>query len=234
MTTAWRTLDRVETPDGELALKSRGDRDFLITLAGRVLMNSRESRSERALASLALAATGPDARPRLLIGGLGMGCTLRAALDRLPQAARVEVSELNAQVVRWCAGPLAAVNGRALADPRVEVRVEDVGLRIASSASAGDAFDVILLDLYEGPHAGTDRRDDPFYGSRALERTRRALAPGGTFALWSEAPDAAVEERLRALEFEVERRRPGRGGRRHCVIVARRRRSGREAVDSTR
>jgi spermidine synthase len=184
-------------------------------------MNSHANRSEQALASLALAKLRDVGAPRVLIGGLGMGCTLRAALDRLPESASIHVSELNAHVVRWCGGPLAELNGRALDDPRVAVQVEDVAQRIAASASASGHFDAILLDLYEGPHAGTDRVADPFYGSRALERSRRALAPGGVFALWSEAPDDAVEERLRALGFDVERHRPGRGGRRHCVTVAR-------------
>jgi spermidine synthase len=218
MTGRWQTIDRVETRDGPLELRSREDRDFLITVAGRVLMNSHENRSELALATLALAKLRVSDSPRVLIGGLGMGCTLRAALDRLPEQARVCVAELNAHVVRWCSGPLASTNRRALEDPRVEVRVEDVAQRIAAAAS--DHFDAILLDLYEGPHAGTDRVADPFYGSRALDRTRRALAPGGVFALWSEAPDDAIEERLRALRFEVERHRPGRGGRRHNVTVA--------------
>jgi spermidine synthase len=220
MTGRWQTLDRVQTQAGPLELRSRGDRDFLITVAGRVLMNSHANRSEQALASLALAKLRDVGAPRVLIGGLGMGCTLRAALDRLPGSASIHVAELNAHVVRWCGGPLAELNGRALDDPRVAVQVEDVAQRIAASAS--DPFDAILLDLYEGPHTGTDRVADPFYGSRALERSRRALAPGGVFALWSEAPNDAVEERLRALDFDVERHRPGRGGRRHCVTVARR------------
>ena len=223
----WQTIDRVETDAGPLELRSRAGRDFLITVAGRVLMNSHENRSEQALAELALAELRAARAPRVLIGGLGMGCTLRAALDLLPESAHVRVAELNADVVRWCGGPLAALNRQVLTDPRVAVEVEDVAERIAAiagaSSPAGDGpgtFDAILLDLYEGPHAGTDPIADSCYGSEALERTRRALAPGGVFALWSEAPDDAVEGRLRALDFEVQRHRPGRGGRRHCVTVA--------------
>jgi len=214
---AWETLDRIESPDGALELRRRGD-DYLIAVDGRVLMNSHANRSEVALAAHALAHLRGASTPRILVGGLGMGCTLRAALDRLPPAARVEVSEKNAAIVDWCAGALAAVNENALADPRVRVAVEDVADRIGASRAC---FDAILLDLYEGPHAKTDADADPFYGRRALERTRAALAPGGVFAVWSEDRDAGFEARLRAGGFAVAPHRPGRGGRRHAVTVAR-------------
>jgi len=217
MSRAWETLDCVETKDGPLELRRRGD-DYLITIASRVLMNSHANRSELALAELGLAGLADASAPRVLVGGLGMGCTLRAALDALPESARVHVSEKNADVVRWCAGPLAGLNGAALADARVDVAVEDVAERIARSRGA---FDAILLDLYEGPHAGTDARADPFYGRSALARTRGALAPGGVLAVWSEDRDERFEQRLRAQGFTVECCRPGRGGRRHAVTLAR-------------
>lgn len=215
MAIPWQTLDRRETRDGPLELRRRGD-DWLVTIAGRVLMNSRESRSERALAEHACAALAGRAAPRVLLGGLGMGITLRATLDALPATARVTVAELNAAIVEWCRGPLSALNGAACDDPRVEIRLEDV----ARTIEASRGLDAILLDLYEGPHARTPRKD-PFYGSEALHRTRAALAPGGVLAVWSEDPDPGFEARLRKARFEVTRHRPGRGGgRRHAVTVA--------------
>ena len=217
MARSWQTIDRVETDAGLLELRRRGVRDYLITIEGRVLMNSHANRSEVALATLALSRLAEAASPRVLIGGLGMGCTLRAALDLLPARACVRVAELNPEVVRWCAGPLASLNRQALADPRVAVCAVDVANLIRS---ARDAFDAILLDLYEGPHAATAPIGDPFYGRRALEAARRALAAGGVLGIWSEDPDSAVEDRLRKLGFEVERQRPGRGARRHAVTLA--------------
>jgi len=147
-----------------------------------------------------------------------MGCTLRAALDALPADARVQVSEKNARIGRWCGEALAAINGEALADARVDLAIEDVSARIGASSAC---FDAILLDLYEGPHAGTDSVADAFYGRRALQRTRSALTHGGVFAVWSEDRDARFEARLREAGFTVESHRPGRGGRRHAVTVAR-------------
>jgi spermidine synthase len=218
MSRSWETLDQVETGDGLLELRRRGTSDFLIMLGSRVLMNSHENRSEIALAQLALAHCQPLQAPRVLIGGLGMGCTLRAALDVLPAGAQVAVSELNPDILRWCHGPLATLSGAAVEDERVSVSVEDVATRIASSTRA---FDAILLDLYEGPHAATHAARDPFYGKRALARTRSALASQGVFAVWSEQRELHFEDRLRAAGFAVECHRPGRGGRRHAVTLAR-------------
>ncbi len=119
MTRPWKTLDSVDTEEGRLELRQRGSREFLITLAGRVLMNSATSRSEVALAQVACAEIAGRSAPRLLIGGLGMGCTLRAALDAMPAEARLLVVELNEAVLRWCRGPLAALTDRAAEDERV-------------------------------------------------------------------------------------------------------------------
>jgi spermidine synthase len=213
----WRTLERAETRDGVLELRQRGADDFLICLDGRILMNSRASRSERALAEHACAALAGRAAPRVLVGGLGMGLTLSAALDALPPGARVRVVELNPEIVAWCRGPLAALHGGALDDPRVALEIGDAARAIGSARG----LDAILLDLYEGPHARTPRKD-PFYGAAAIARAWGALAPGGVLAVWSEDPDAAFEARLRKAGFEVVRRRPGRGGRRHAVTLAHR------------
>jgi len=221
VTRAWTTLDAVDTPDGRLVLRRRGDDDFLITLGGRVLMNSRASRSEAALGKLAAQAASSSATPRLLIGGLGMGCTLRAALDALPAQAEVVVSELNEVVVRWCDGALAPLTAHASRDARVRIEIIDVAERIAAAARRPGEFDAIALDLYEGPHAGRGAEHDPLFGRAALDATRRALRTGGAFAVWTELRDAGFERRLRAARFEFDVQRPGRGGLRHAVYLAR-------------
>jgi spermidine synthase len=222
MTRPWTTLDRADTADGVLELRTRGPGEFLITVSGRVLMNSSARRSEQALAEVACAGIAKRAAPRVLIGGLGMGCTLRSALDALPADARVVVAELHEVVWRWCRGPLSALTAASVEDPRVEVRLGDVA-RVIEGAAQADAqrFDAIVLDLYEGPHPASQPADHPHYGAAALERSRQALAPGGLLAIWSEDPDAAFERRLGGAGFEVERSRPGRGGRRHVVYLAR-------------
>lgn len=223
MARPWQLVDSAPTPDGTLELRQRAADDFLILVEGRVLMNSRASRSERALAELACGALGDVSAPRVLIGGLGMGCTVRAALDGLPQDAQVVVAELHPVVESWCRGPLAALNGHALADARVQVAIGDVADAVGRACDDRSALDAILLDLFEGPHPGTDPQRDPFYGVAAIERARNALRPGGVLAVWGEAPDAPFERRLARAGFDVECRRPGRGGRRHAVFLARRR-----------
>jgi spermidine synthase len=214
---AWKTLESVATADGALELRQRGDRDFLIVIAGRVLMTSAERRSEQALATLALAELR-QAAPRVLIGGLGMAYTLRAALDVLPAAAVVEVAELTPAVAAWCAGPLAPLTGGAALDPRVQIVIDDVAAVIARTPPG--TYHAILLDLYEGPNAATQRADDPFYGRVALARARSTLAPGGTLAVWSEDADAAFAQRFGAAGFEVSTHRLG-SSRRHWVYLGR-------------
>jgi spermidine synthase len=215
----WQILDSVDSPDGRLELRRRGECDFLITLAGRILMNSAARRSEVALAELACTRLTGRAAPRVLVSGLGMGLTLRAALDGLPRAARVVVVELNPAVVDWCRGPLADLNARALDDARVEVAVRDVAA-VIRGAAGGRRFDAILLDLYAGPAAGRGGREDPFYGERALATVRSALVRGGVFGVWAERPDPAFEKRLRKADFEVAKQRPGKGGLRHAIYLA--------------
>jgi spermidine synthase len=213
----WRTIDSLATPEGRLELRRRGERSFLITIAGRVLMTSAAHRSETALAELACAPLVGRGGARVLVGGLGMGYTLRATLDELPASARVTVVELNPAIVAWCRGPLAVLTGNALADRRVKVVVRDVVEVIAAAAAA--AYDAIVLDLYEGPHHATSPASDPLYGRAALERAGRALGPGGVLAIWSEEPDLAFETRLRAVGFEVQRHARGKGGRSHTIYV---------------
>jgi spermidine synthase len=224
VTRRWETLDRFASAEGEIELRRRGAGEFLITVAGRVLMNSAASRSETALARSACAALGARAAPRVLIGGLGMGCTLRAALDALPAAASVVVAELHETMLRWCRGPLAELNGRAVDDPRVELRIGDVAAAIrAAGAPAAERYDAVLLDLYEGPHPASQPRSHPHYGAAALSSTHAALRPGGILAIWSEDPDPLFERALARARFTVRVERPGRGGRRHAVYLANRR-----------
>ena len=221
MAKPWRTLASVPTEEGALELRQRGDAEFLIVVGGRVLMTSVARRSEEALAQLAFADAARRAAPaRVLIGGLGMGFTLRAALDLLPAGAEVVVAELNPDVVAWCRGPLAAVTGDAIGDPRVRVEVGDVA-RVIAAAPPG-RYDAILIDLYEGPNAATQRADDPCYGAAALARTRAALAPGGVFGVWAEEHDAAFARRFAGTFDASTHRIGGGGGRRHIVYLGRR------------
>ena len=217
MTRPWQTIARVPTPEGALELRQRGSADFLITIAGRVLMTSQARRSEEALATLPLRDRRPHLVRDVLVGGLGMGYTLRAALDVLGADARVTVVELNPAVADWCRGPLAGLTDGAVADRRVTIVVADVAGYL--SRAPGASWDAILFDLYEGPHAATQAADDPLYGSHALARARQALRPGGVFAVWSEEPDARFERRLADAGFRVEKHRAGRGGRAHTVYL---------------
>jgi spermidine synthase len=214
----WKTLDRKDTPEGPLELRQRGERSFLITIAGRVLMTSEATRSEQDLARVACEALAGRPRPRMLLGGLGMGYTLRAALDLLPPDGKVVVVDLNRVVVDWCRGPLATLSGDALADRRVSIRVDDV-TRVIAGSDPG-AWDAIVLDLYEGPHQATNLPGDPLYGTRALERSRITLRPEGVLAIWSEEPDRAFEHRLVSAGFAMEKHRAG-GGRSHVVYLGR-------------
>jgi spermidine synthase len=214
---SWTVLDKWPTLEGDLELRQRGPKDFLILVGGRVLMSSTAFRSELAVADLACKPLAGKVKPRVLIGGLGMGYTLRAALDALPMDAEVTVAELNPRVVHWCEGPLAALTDDALHDPRTCLHVGDVALLIAQSQKHWDA---IILDLYEGPHEASQRPDDPFWSKPALQRTLAAPAPGGLFTIWAEDFDPPFVKRLQANGFAVQVHHPGKGGRRHTVYVA--------------
>ncbi len=221
MAQPWKIIDTVGTAAGVLELRRRGERDFLILVNNRVLMNSSANRSEIALGELAGRKIVSHRRPRVLVGGLGMGLTLRATLDSLPPSARVMVAELNQSVVAWCKGPLAALTNNAAEDKRVTITLNDVAAVIVqASRPSAEKFNAIIIDLYEGPNPGTDAINDPFYGNRALKATWNALTPEGIFAVWGETPEAAFEKRLVATGFKFDRQRPGRGGLRHVVYVA--------------
>ena len=225
MTRPWRTVDSVDTDEGLLELRQRGKTDFLITIDGRVLMNSSANISEIVLAERACESLKHNQHARVLVGGLGMGFTLKAALDNLPHEAEVVVAELNPIIIKWCRGPLAHFSGGAVDDPRVKVVIEDVAAVIRDAANQGKAnrFDAIILDLYEGPHAPDRGRGAYLYGAMALKLSHGALTSGGVLAVWSEDPDKTFEKRLKAAGFSVNRQRPGRGGRRHVVYISRKR-----------
>ena len=198
MTSSWTVIASHDADEGVLELHQQGDA-FLIWFDGRVLMNSFSRSSEEALATHALAAVTAPA-PRVLIGGLGMGFTLRAALDVLPAAATVQVVELNPVIVEWCLGPLAAATGHAVADPRVTIELGDVATAIAL-APAGQ-LDAILIDLYEGPNTANQGITDPFYSKAALARQRAALAAGGVLGVWAEEADDEFAARM-TVGFDV-------------------------------
>lgn len=222
---AWTTIESINTHEGALELRQRGAKDFLILVGGRVLMSSTASRSEVFLAQAACSLLVDSPAPKVLIGGLGMGMTLRAALDALPLAAKVHVVELNPVVERWCRGPLATVCDNALADSRVRLELGDVSHVISRAAAKRERYDAIIIDLYEGPNGFTQASDDPFYGPSALRRTHAALQTKGVFAVWGEDPDQRFERRLGGEGFDFERKISGKGASLHAVYLARPRRT---------
>ena len=218
----WTVLATATPPrGGTLRLLRRGE-EFSIRLAdGNELMNSRLGGSEAALATLAIERLGRQRDARILIGGLGMGFTLRAAQAAAPEEARFVVSEIVPDLVDWARGPMAPVFGTSLSDARVEIRIGDVGGEIGA---ARDAFDAILLDVDNGPDGLTLAGNDGLYGEAGLLSARAALRPGGVLAVWSAAPDPSFGKRLSRCGFEVETHsvragRSKRGGR-HIVWTA--------------
>jgi spermidine synthase len=198
--TPWTLVERASTPDGSrLELMRRGSH-FSIRVNGRLLMNSRVHHSERSLAELALAALRDRERVRLLIGGLGFGYTLAAAIERLGPSASVTVIEIAPAVVRWNRERLQELNGRALDDPRVTVVEGD----ICELLRGGDrSFDVVLLDVDNGPRAVERPGNAWLYTPAGLAALRTTLAPAGVLAIWSAGPEVGFSERLRAAGFDV-------------------------------
>lgn len=214
-------LGETRAPDGTpLALTKRDD-EYMILASGKPLMTSRMHGSEDALATLGCRGV-PARAPHVLIGGLGMGFTLRAALDLLPKDARVVVAELVPAVVEWNRGPLGPLAGHPLDDPRVRIDLRDVGDVIRSSAAA---FDAILLDVDNGPDAFTLAGNASLYGDAGIAAVRRALRPGGALAVWATEEDRRFVQRLRRAGFEASaervRARAERGRSRHVIFLAR-------------
>src|SRR5882762_3830916 len=195
----WTLVDTAKVPGGgaELRLMRRGA-EFSIMSGPNELMNSRRGGSEAALAAIACERIRARERPRILIGGLGMGFTLRAALAALGADARIVVAELVPAVVAWARNAMAEVFGDSLTDPRVSVREADVGEVIRSDAAA---FDAILLDVDNGPEGLTRKANDALYDLKGLGGARVALRPGGVLAVWSSGPNTTFTWRLRKAGF---------------------------------
>lgn len=218
----WSQLDTAQVPDGggQLRLMQRGA-EFSIMAGSIELMNSRLSGSEKALATMVCARLQDRPKPHVLIGGLGMGFTLRAALAELGPDARVIVAELVPAVVAWARGPMAEIFAGCLTDPRVSIREEDVGGPIRAGRAT---FDAILLDVDNGPEGLTREANDRLYDVAGLHAAKAALRPGGVLAVWSSRPDRNFTQRLHKAGFGVEEARVrangGRGGARHIIWIA--------------
>jgi spermidine synthase len=194
-------LGTAEVPGGPpLRLFRRGG-DFMIVLDRNELMSSRMSGSEIALGTMTCARLAGHSAPRVLIGGYGMGFTLRAVLGSLGTDARVVVAELVPGILEWARGPMAALTDGCLDDPRVEVVLGDVGAAIAGGAGR---YDAILLDVDNGPDGLTRDANDGLYTARGLAAARAALRPGGVLAIWSAGADAAFTRRLGQAGFAVD------------------------------
>lgn len=198
------------------------DGHHVVRVRGELLMSSRVSGSEEALAKLALAGRASDAALRVLVGGLGIGFTLRAVIDELGPAARIDVLELLDAVVDWNRGPLAAHAGQPLDDPRVTVIVGDV---LTHLAAANQPYDAIILDIDNGPEAFTVKANYKLYTPAGLATLYAALRPGGVMALWSAFRSPDFERRLRGAGFSattetVRARGAVRKGARHTVFMA--------------
>lgn len=217
----WKTIGSAGVPQEArpLVLLQRGT-EFAIRLGPLALMSSLDHGSEEVLAELVCARLAGRARARVLIGGLGMGFTLAAALRTLGADAQVEVAELVPAVVAWNRGPLAHLAGEPLADPRVTVREEDVAARIGPARSA---YDAILLDVDNGPEGLTRASNDALYATAGLRAAFAALRPGGILGVWSVAPDPDFTHRLKKAKFvvaqETVRARRNKGGH-HTLWLA--------------
>ncbi|MCJ8521401.1 spermidine synthase [Pseudorhizobium tarimense] len=218
----WTLIDTAKVPGGndELRLKQRGT-EFSIMLGTNELMNSRLSGSEEALAHLSIDKIRDRPRPKVLIGGLGMGFTLRAALAELPEGAEVVVAELVSAVIRWARNEMAEVFNGCLDDPRVTIVEADVGELIRREKAS---YDAILLDVDNGPEALTREENDRIYDARGLGAAKAALRPSGVLSFWSSTPESRFTRQLRSAGFTVEEvptraSTKGRGAK-HMIWVA--------------
>lgn len=223
--TPWTLLDTAPVPGqhdagSALRLYRRGE-EFSIKAGNCELMNSRVHGSEDALAELGCGRIAGRARPRVLIGGLGMGYTLAAALRQLRDDAEVVMAELVPAVVAWNRGALAHLAGEPLSDARVTVREQDVG---AVMRGMLQAFDAILLDVDNGPEGLTRKANDWLYGIEGLDAAYAALRPGGVLAVWSAGAEPVFTQRLYKIGFAVEevrvRAHAGKRGARHTIWLA--------------
>lgn len=216
-------IDVAEVPGGDpLRLFRRGD-DFMIVLDRNELMSSRMSGSEEALAEMTLARLDTPGSARLLIGGYGMGFTLRKALALMGPKGEAVVAELVPKIIEWARGPMAELAAGCLDDPRTRIVMGDVGAAIAQGRGA---YDAILLDVDNGPDGLTRLANDRLYTFDGLRAARAALRPGGVLAVWSAGPDPKFARRMREVGFAVEevavRARQNGKGPRHVIWFGRR------------
>ena len=204
----WKTLASAHAPGGALLVLQQRDAEFAIRVDGQTLMSSRATGSEQ---SMAEAACSGRTVKRMLIGGLGMGFTLRAALDLLPAGAHVTVAELSQAVIDWNKGVLAPLANSPLMDPRVTVLQKDV-----RKAYAAGRFDAILLDVDNGPMAITADSNDSLYDDHGLALARAALSPRGVLIVWSAGPDQRFLKRLENAGFSA----ASRAIKRHVLFIA--------------
>jgi spermidine synthase len=214
-------LGQALSRDGTVLKLVRRSDEYIILANGKSLMSSRMHGSEEALATFACQRALTLKQPRILIGGLGMGFTLRATLDLLAADAIVVVAEVVPEVVDWNRGPLAELAGNPLADPRVRVEIDDVALTLASRRGQ---FDVVLLDVDNGPAAFAGSNNAALYDDRGIAAAFGALKSNGVLAVWSAREDRKFEQRLRHGRFNVEiehvRARLKNGGPRHTIFLA--------------
>lgn len=218
-------LGIADVPGGEpLRLFRRGN-DFMIVLDRNELMNSRMSGSEAALAVMTLDRLPSRGKRHLLVGGYGMGFTLRAALAKMDAGETITLAELVPDIIVWARGPMADLTAGCLDDPRVNLVQDDVAALIDAGQGT---YDAILLDVDNGPDGLTVAANDRLYSASGLSRAMRALRPGGILAVWSAGPDEAFTRRLRAAGFVVEevavKARDNGKGPRHVIWFATRRR----------
>lgn len=216
----WQTLDRAEVPGGgELTLVRRGE-EYAIRMNGAELMASRAHSSEEKMAVLAAEALGSKvARPRVFIGGLGLGYTLRATLDAFPKGVDVVVAELVPQVVTWVKGPLAHLAGDTLKDKRVTVVTDDA---VEVMRRSKGRFDALLVDIDNAPTTLVRAKNAQLYSERGVDTAKNALTPNGVLVVWSGGPDARFLSRMKHAGFTTREERVsehGRGGRAYTLFV---------------
>jgi spermidine synthase len=217
----WELLGQTTAPDGTDLTLSRRDREYVIFANhNKILMSSRMHGSEEALAAFALKTTKTMEAPSVLVGGLGMGFTLRAALDLLPPDATIVVAELVPAVVEWNRGPLGPLAGHPLDDTRVRIDVGDVLVALRSNPGR---FDAVLLDVDNGPDAFTTSGNAGLYDDRGVSTAHAVLKSGGVLTVWSAWEDRKFEQRLRYHGFRVKvervRARLKQGGPRHTIFL---------------
>jgi spermidine synthase len=215
----WKLLGSATVPGEGAALRlMQRDEEFVIMAGTNVLMGNRQYGSEEDLATLTLERIAGHPAPHVLIGGLGMGFTLRAALAAMPQASRITVAELVPQIIEWARGPLQPVFAGSLEDPRVDIALADVGRTIGAATSR---YDAILLDVDNGPEGLSRESNDRLYTRAGLVKSLKALKPGGVLAVWSAHPSPLFSKRLTDAGFHTEekqvRARHGGRGARHTI-----------------